>query len=149
METRPVLYTTIFQLFLVPLVGAKWNFQYYWLHCWTLSNCHTPMFCSIWINSRTLIIHTNKPIYVAYNKSSSWIPQVDWSKVERTCFSEWAHPEDGELGVQIVKDLHRTGCSLFCGEGGQENQALLKKVLLAYARWNKAVGETYHSIIIS
>ncbi|XP_045475634.1 dentin sialophosphoprotein isoform X2 [Harmonia axyridis] len=65
---------------------------------------------------------------------------VDWNRVERTCFSEWAHPEDGELGVQIVKDLHRTGCSLFCGEGGQENQALLKKVLLAYARWNKAVG---------
>ncbi|KAK9890804.1 hypothetical protein WA026_012148 [Henosepilachna vigintioctopunctata] len=65
---------------------------------------------------------------------------VDWTKVERTCFSEWSHPDDGELGVQIVKDLHRTGCSLFCGEGGQENQALLKKVLLAYARWNKAVG---------
>ncbi|KAG5864798.1 hypothetical protein JTB14_037951, partial [Gonioctena quinquepunctata] len=58
----------------------------------------------------------------------------------KTCFSEWSHPADAELGVQIVKDLHRTGCSLFCGENGQENQALLKRVLLAYARWNKAVG---------
>lgn len=66
---------------------------------------------------------------------------VDWKKVERNCFSEWSHPADSELGVQIVKDLHRTGCSLFCGESGQENQALLKKVLLAYARWNKAVGK--------
>ncbi|XP_023310333.1 uncharacterized protein LOC108905130 [Anoplophora glabripennis] len=65
---------------------------------------------------------------------------VDWPKVERSCFSEWSHPDDAELGVQIVKDLHRTGCSLFCGEDGQENQALLKRVLLAYARWNKAVG---------
>ncbi|CAH0555464.1 unnamed protein product [Brassicogethes aeneus] len=65
---------------------------------------------------------------------------VDWNKVERNCFSEWSHPADSELGVQIVKDLHRTGCSLFCGEDGQENQALLKRVLLAYARWNKAVG---------
>ncbi|CAG9829268.1 unnamed protein product [Diabrotica balteata] len=65
---------------------------------------------------------------------------VDWPKVERTCFSEWSHPADAELGVQIVKDLHRTGCSLFCGEDGQENQVLLKRVLLAYARWNKAVG---------
>ncbi|CAH1155918.1 unnamed protein product [Phaedon cochleariae] len=65
---------------------------------------------------------------------------VDWPEVERTCFSEWSHPADAELGVQIVKDLHRTGCSLFCGEDGQENQALLKRVLLAYARWNKAVG---------
>lgn len=65
---------------------------------------------------------------------------VNWPKVERECFSEWSHPADAELGVQIVKDLHRTGCSLFCGEDGQENQALLKRVLLAYARWNKAVG---------
>ncbi|XP_023029096.2 uncharacterized protein isoform X1 [Leptinotarsa decemlineata] len=65
---------------------------------------------------------------------------VNWPEVERTCFSEWSHPADAELGVQIVKDLHRTGCSLFCGENGQENQALLKRVLLAYARWNKAVG---------
>lgn len=65
---------------------------------------------------------------------------VDWPKVEKSCFSEWSHPADAELGVQIVKDLHRTGCSLFCGEDGQENQALLKRVLLAYARWNKAVG---------
>lgn len=66
---------------------------------------------------------------------------MDWPEVERTCFSEWSHPADAELGVQIVKDLHRTGCSLFCGEDGQENQALLKRVLLAYARWNKAVGK--------
>ncbi|KAF5279232.1 hypothetical protein FQR65_LT03480 [Abscondita terminalis] len=65
---------------------------------------------------------------------------VNWLKVERECFSEWSHPADSELGVQIVKDLHRTGCSLFCGVDGQENQALLKRVLLAYARWNKSVG---------
>ncbi|XP_068899025.1 uncharacterized protein [Tenebrio molitor] len=65
---------------------------------------------------------------------------IDWPKVERNCFSEWSHPTDAELGVQIVKDLHRTGCSLFCGKDGQENQVLLKRVLLAYARWNKAVG---------
>ena len=38
------------------------------------------------------------------------------------------------------QDLHRTGCSLFCGAAAEENQALLKRVLLAYARWNKAVG---------
>ncbi|KAE8736934.1 hypothetical protein FOCC_FOCC017609 [Frankliniella occidentalis] len=37
----------------------------------------------------------------------------------------------------ISHDLHRTGCSMFCG---QSNQAVLKRVLLAYARWNKAVG---------
>lgn len=39
--------------------------------------------------------------------------------------------------VLCPQDLHRTGCSLFCG---QSNQAVLKRVLLGYARWNKAVG---------
>lgn len=29
---------------------------------------------------------------------------------------------------------------MFCGAAAEENQALLKRVLLAYARWNKAVG---------
>ncbi|XP_033611769.1 uncharacterized protein LOC111875612 isoform X3 [Cryptotermes secundus] len=65
---------------------------------------------------------------------------VDWGHAERFCFNEWSNPDDDELGVQIVKDLHRTGCSLFCGAAAEENQALLKRVLLAYARWNKAVG---------
>ncbi|XP_021913960.1 uncharacterized protein LOC110827030 isoform X2 [Zootermopsis nevadensis] len=65
---------------------------------------------------------------------------VDWTHAEKFCFNEWTNPDDEELGVQIVKDLHRTGCSLFCGAAAEENQALLKRVLLAYARWNKAVG---------
>ncbi|XP_071442800.1 TBC1 domain family member 30-like [Hetaerina americana] len=67
---------------------------------------------------------------------------VDWSKAERMCLNEWRHPDDEELGIQIVKDLHRTGCSLFCGgsEGAAANQAVLKRVLLGFARWNKAVG---------
>ncbi|XP_025417450.1 TBC1 domain family member 30-like isoform X2 [Sipha flava] len=65
---------------------------------------------------------------------------VEWAKVERFCFNDTTNPDDEELGVQIVKDLHRTGCSLFCGSSGLENQALLKRVLLGFARWNKAVG---------
>ncbi|KAK6634767.1 hypothetical protein RUM44_000014 [Polyplax serrata] len=64
---------------------------------------------------------------------------IDWEKAEAIIFNEWTNPDDEELGVQIVKDLHRTGCSLFCGEQ-EHNQALLKRVLLAYARWNKNVG---------
>ncbi|CAB3364671.1 Hypothetical predicted protein [Cloeon dipterum] len=65
---------------------------------------------------------------------------VDWAQTERVIFSDTSNPDDEELGVQIVKDLHRTGCSLFCGASGEHNQALLKRVLLAYARWNKNVG---------
>ncbi|KAJ8888113.1 hypothetical protein PR048_007600 [Dryococelus australis] len=49
-------------------------------------------------------------------------------------------PVSVERARLLWQDLHRTGCSLFCGAAAEENQALLKRVLLAYARWNKAVG---------
>lgn len=65
---------------------------------------------------------------------------IDWMMAERACFRGTAQPDDTELGSQILKDLHRTGCSLFCGTEGRENQAMLRRVLLAYARWNKEVG---------
>lgn len=65
---------------------------------------------------------------------------VSWPHAESFCFNEWSNPDDDELGDQIVKDLHRTGCSLFCGEEAEDNQAMLKRVLLAFARWNKGVG---------
>lgn len=38
------------------------------------------------------------------------------------------------------QDLHRTGCSSYCGQEGEQDRVVLKRVLLAYARWNKAVG---------
>lgn len=66
--------------------------------------------------------------------------ELDWESTARFCFNERCNPDDDNLGVQIVKDLHRTGCSLFSGEQAEQNQALLKRVLLAYARWNKSVG---------
>ncbi|XP_011495148.1 PREDICTED: uncharacterized protein MAL13P1.304 [Ceratosolen solmsi marchali] len=65
---------------------------------------------------------------------------VDWKQAEKLCFNEWCNPDDNELGIQIIKDLHRTGCSLFCGTAGRDNQAVLRRVLLGFARWNKSVG---------
>lgn len=66
---------------------------------------------------------------------------IDWNKEQTKCLSSetWLD-DDEELGVQIVKDLHRTGSSLFTGPNGQINQAKLKRVLLGYARWNPEVG---------
>ncbi|GLV44391.1 uncharacterized protein CBL_10195 [Carabus blaptoides fortunei] len=81
-----------------------------------------------------------KKLWLALAEKHLQSKGVNWTQTERLCFNEWSNPDDNELGVQIVKDLHRTGCSLFCGAAGQENQALLKRVLLAYARWNKSVG---------
>lgn len=42
--------------------------------------------------------------------------------------------------VYFAQDLHRTGCSSYCGQEGEQDRVVLKRVLLAYARWNKAVG---------
>ena len=39
-----------------------------------------------------------------------------------------------------VQDLHRTGCSSFSGQDNEQDRAILKRVLLAYARWNKRIG---------
>ncbi|XP_077982252.1 TBC1 domain family member 30-like [Glandiceps talaboti] len=66
--------------------------------------------------------------------------QVDWDKTVKLAFNERSNPDDDKLGVQIVKDLHRTGCSGFCGQEAEEDRVVLKRVLLAYARWNKSVG---------
>ncbi|KAL0964892.1 hypothetical protein UPYG_G00274000 [Umbra pygmaea] len=65
---------------------------------------------------------------------------IDWDKTLRFAFNERSNPDDDSLGIQIVKDLHRTGCSSYCGQEAEQDRVVLKRVLLAYARWNKAVG---------
>uniref|UniRef100_A0A1A9WLS5 TBC1 domain family member 30 n=1 Tax=Glossina brevipalpis TaxID=37001 RepID=A0A1A9WLS5_9MUSC len=71
-----------------------------------------------------------------YMKSKS----IDWAKEEEKCFCEKWREDDEELGVQIVKDLHRTGSTLCTGPTGDMNQAKLKRILLGYARYNPEVG---------
>ncbi|CAD5125943.1 DgyrCDS14121 [Dimorphilus gyrociliatus] len=66
--------------------------------------------------------------------------KLDWDKTKKFAFNERSNPDDNKLGVQIVKDLHRTGCSGFSGQDNDHERAMLKRVLLAYARWNKRVG---------
>uniref|UniRef100_A0A8C4Q940 TBC1 domain family, member 30 n=1 Tax=Eptatretus burgeri TaxID=7764 RepID=A0A8C4Q940_EPTBU len=65
---------------------------------------------------------------------------IDWDKTLRFAFNEHSNPDDDSMGAQIVKDLHRTGCSAYCGQDAEPDRVVLKRVLLAYARWNKAVG---------
>ncbi|XP_031714780.1 TBC1 domain family member 30 isoform X1 [Anarrhichthys ocellatus] len=65
---------------------------------------------------------------------------IDWDKTLRFAFNERSNPDDDSLGIQIVKDLHRTGCSSYSGQEGEQDRVVLKRVLLAYARWNKSVG---------
>ncbi|XP_063379118.1 uncharacterized protein LOC134665986 isoform X2 [Cydia fagiglandana] len=84
--------------------------------------------------------HFRKKLWITLADRHLTARGIDWPVAERACFRGTAQPDDTELGAQIIKDLHRTGCSLFCGTEGRENQAMLRRVLLAYARWNKDVG---------
>lgn len=65
---------------------------------------------------------------------------VDWEIEKIKWFSDKCRADDEELGIQIVKDLHRTGHSLLAGPSGALNQAKLKKILMGYTRWNPEVG---------
>ncbi|KAH8307692.1 hypothetical protein KR044_009507, partial [Drosophila immigrans] len=65
---------------------------------------------------------------------------VDWTHQRDKCFCEEWREDDEELGIQIVKDLHRTGSNLCTGPAGSINQAKLKRILLGYARYNPEVG---------
>jgi hypothetical protein len=65
---------------------------------------------------------------------------IDWEKTVNLAFNRRNNPDDNKLGLQIVKDLHRTGSSMFSGQDSDEDRAMLERILLAYARWNKQVG---------
>ena len=65
---------------------------------------------------------------------------IDWEIEKIKWLSEKSRADDEELGVQIVKDLHRTGHSLLSGPNGALNQAKLKRILMGYTRWNPEVG---------
>ncbi|EDV93101.1 GH19119 [Drosophila grimshawi] len=68
------------------------------------------------------------------------LKNVDWAEQREKCFCEEWREDDEELGIQIVKDLHRTGSNLCTGPAGSINQAKLKRILLGYARYNPEVG---------
>ncbi|CAF0808804.1 unnamed protein product [Brachionus calyciflorus] len=81
-----------------------------------------------------------KSIWLNLSKQYIKDLNIDWNKTRRAAFNDRSNPDDDELGIQIVKDLHRTGCSAFSGHENEQDRALLKRVLLAYARYNKSVG---------
>ncbi|KAG8185759.1 hypothetical protein JTE90_000742 [Oedothorax gibbosus] len=81
-----------------------------------------------------------KQLWLTLAKKNLENKNIDLKKAFSVCLSERSDPEDAELGTQIIKDLHRTGCSPFSGDVAEQNQSHLKRVLLGYARWNPSVG---------
>lgn len=81
-----------------------------------------------------------KKLWLALADKHLQTRNIDWSIEQSKCLSDHWRADDEELGVQIVKDLHRTGSSLCTGPMGSINQAKLKRVLLGYARWNAEIG---------
>ncbi|GIY19559.1 TBC1 domain family member 30 [Caerostris darwini] len=81
-----------------------------------------------------------KQLWLTLAKKHLDSKNIDLKRAFSVCLSEKSDPEDAELGTQIIKDLHRTGCSPFSGDVAEQNQSHLKRVLLAYARWNPGVG---------
>lgn len=81
-----------------------------------------------------------KKLWLALAEKHLQTRQIDWNVEQVKCLSETWRTDDEELGIQIVKDLHRTGSSLCSGPMGSLNQAKLKRVLLGYARWNPEIG---------
>ncbi|CAF1157087.1 unnamed protein product [Didymodactylos carnosus] len=71
--------------------------------------------------------------------ASNYIREIrlDWNKIRKFAFNNCANSDDDELGIQIVKDLHRTGCSW---SDNEHDRSTLKRVLLAFARYNKSIG---------
>ncbi|XP_062701985.1 uncharacterized protein LOC109622744 isoform X2 [Aedes albopictus] len=65
---------------------------------------------------------------------------INWEEEGEKYLTDQCDEDDEELGIQIVKDLHRTGSSLCSGPSGTINQAKLKRVLLGYSRFNPEVG---------
>ncbi|KHJ40831.1 TBC domain protein [Trichuris suis] len=81
--------------------------------------------------------HFRRKLWLTVANNYLKTASIDWDEVRTHCFCEKLNPDDNELTLQIVKDLHRTGWS---GYSNDRDRILLKRVLLAYARYNKAIG---------
>lgn len=81
---------------------------------------------------------------IAQNHFDTKHPDLKWLTIKSWVFSDRVCSTDETLGNQIVKDLHRTGYSNILSSTSEEekieDRLLLKRVLLAYARWNKEIG---------
>eukprot|EP00062_Callorhinchus_milii_P014252 gi/632963177/ref/XP_007897736.1/ PREDICTED: TBC1 domain family member 30-like [Callorhinchus milii] len=65
---------------------------------------------------------------------------VDWAKSKELCLNGRGDLDENALGVQIDKDLRQSSCEVSWGPDVESSRSVVKRLLLAYARWNKSVG---------
>ncbi|XP_048467814.1 TBC1 domain family member 30-like [Rhincodon typus] len=65
---------------------------------------------------------------------------IDWEKTKHFFLNEQRNPNEDALGIQIDKDLRQSSSSLYGGTDVEQFYSALKRLLLAYAHWNKRIG---------
>ncbi|XP_043572541.1 TBC1 domain family member 30-like isoform X2 [Chiloscyllium plagiosum] len=65
---------------------------------------------------------------------------IDWEKIKHFFLNEQRNPNEDALGIQIDKDLRQSSLNHYSGTDVEQFHSALKRLLLAYANWNKSVG---------
>ncbi|XP_067913388.1 TBC1 domain family member 30-like [Heterodontus francisci] len=65
---------------------------------------------------------------------------IDWEKTKHFFLNEQRNLDEDALGIQIDKDLRQSSSNLYSGPDVEPFHSALKRLLLAYAHWNKRIG---------
>ncbi|XP_048409503.2 TBC1 domain family member 30-like [Stegostoma tigrinum] len=65
---------------------------------------------------------------------------IDWEKTKHFFLNEQRNPSEDALEIQIDKDLRQSSSNLYSGTDVEQFYSALKRLLLAYAHWNKRIG---------
>uniref|UniRef100_UPI00398F5FE6 TBC1 domain family member 30-like n=1 Tax=Pristiophorus japonicus TaxID=55135 RepID=UPI00398F5FE6 len=65
---------------------------------------------------------------------------IDWEKTKHIFLNEQRNLDEDALGIQIDKDLHQSSSNLYSGTDMEPFHSALKRLLLAYAHWNRRIG---------
>ncbi|XP_041052039.1 TBC1 domain family member 30-like [Carcharodon carcharias] len=64
---------------------------------------------------------------------------IDWEKTKHFFLNEQRNLNEDELGIQIDKDLQQSSSNFYGGSDVAQFHNALKRLLLAYAHWNKRI----------
>ncbi|XP_067863952.1 TBC1 domain family member 30-like [Heptranchias perlo] len=65
---------------------------------------------------------------------------IDWEKTKHFFLNKQRSLDEDALGIQIDKDLRQFSSNLYSGADVEPFYSALKRLLLAYAHWNRRIG---------